>query len=252
MNIINTAAYKFVRLDSLLERQSTLKSFCIENELVGTILISEEGINICLAGTEQNIAKFESYLKAQPAFSDIWFKHSPSDFMPFHKIKVRIKKEIITFRHENIRPGDYTVKHLDATEFKKWLDEGREMVVLDTRNDYEVEEGTFVNAVNPNIRRFTDLTTAVEHQLGDKKDVPMVMFCTGGVRCEKAGPAVEALGFKEVYQLNGGILAYFEECGGAHYEGNCFVFDDRVLVDPNLQHVKTATKKHYKERLNGA
>ena len=148
---------------------------------------------------------------------------------------VRMKKEIISFGMESIRPANYTSPKLPAAELKRWLDEGRPVTLLDTRNDYEVQLGTFKGAIIPNINTFREFPAAVRKLPEELKDQPVVMFCTGGIRCEKAGPFMEQEGYKNIYQLDGGILKYFEECGGDHYDGECFVFDQRVGVDPGLR-----------------
>ena len=133
-----------------------------------------------------------------------------------------------------MRPADYTSPKIAAKELKRWLDEGRPVTLLDTRNDYEVKLGTFKGAIDPDIKTFRGFPDAVRKLPEELKDQPVVMFCTGGIRCEKAGPFMEMEGFKHIYQLDGGILKYFEECGGDHYDGDCFVFDQRVGVDPAL------------------
>jgi RluA family pseudouridine synthase len=147
---------------------------------------------------------------------------------------VRLKKEIIAFGVEGIDPGRRTSPKLSAAQLKRWLDEGRPVTLLDTRNDYEVRLGTFRNALPIGIDHFREFPAAVSRLAPELKEQPIVMFCTGGIRCEKAGPFMEREGFKSVYQLDGGILKYFEECGGAHYDGECFVFDQRVGLDPGL------------------
>jgi RluA family pseudouridine synthase len=147
---------------------------------------------------------------------------------------VRLKKEIIAFGVEAVRPADYTSPKIAPNELKRWLDEGRPVTLLDTRNDYEVRLGTFKGAIDPHIKTFRSFPEAVRKLPPALKEQPVVMFCTGGIRCEKAGPFMEMEGFKDIYQLDGGILKYFEECGGAHYDGDCFVFDQRVGVDPAL------------------
>jgi UPF0176 protein len=162
-------------------------------------------------------------------------KGSESTHQPFNRMLVRIKKEIIAFGVEGIDPATRTSPKLPATTLKQWLDEGREIVLLDTRNDYEVKLGTFKNAIPIGVDTFRSFPDAVGRLPDGMKDRPVVMFCTGGIRCEKAGPFMEREGFKQVYQLEGGILKYFEDCGAAHYEGECFVFDQRVGVDPALR-----------------
>ena len=148
---------------------------------------------------------------------------------------VRIKKEIIAFGVDGINPARRTSPKLPAAMLKQWLDEGRKVTLLDTRNDYEIKLGTFRGALPAGIDHFRDFPQAVAQLPESLKDEPVVMFCTGGIRCEKAGPYMESQGFRNIHQLDGGILKYFEECGGAHYDGECFVFDQRVGVDPALR-----------------
>jgi UPF0176 protein len=162
-------------------------------------------------------------------------KVSISADQPFNRMLVRIKKEIIAFGVEGINPAQRTSPKLTAATLKQWLDEGRPLTLLDTRNDYEIKLGTFKNALPIGVDHFRDFPSAVRKLPPALKDQPIVMFCTGGIRCEKAGPFMEMEGFKNIFQLDGGILKYFEECGGAHYDGECFVFDQRVGLDPSLQ-----------------
>ena len=136
---------------------------------------------------------------------------------------------------DEIQPVENTSPKIEPEQLKQWLDEGREVVLLDVRNDYEVEVGTFVDAVPIGVDSFRTFPDAVDTLPAEMKEKPIVMFCTGGIRCEKAGPLMEGKGFGQIYQLNGGILKYFEDCGGEHYDGDCFVFDKRVAVDPELQ-----------------
>jgi RluA family pseudouridine synthase len=166
---------------------------------------------------------------------------SETEHQPFTKMLVRIKREIIAFGVEGINPAQRTSPKLAARDLKQWLDEGRPVTLLDTRNDYEVKLGTFQNALPIGIEHFRDFPAAVRKLPPAMKEQPIVMFCTGGIRCEKAGPFMEREGFKNIFQLDGGILKYFEECGGAHYDGECFVFDQRVGVDPGL-HETNATQ----------
>ncbi len=232
MQILNIAGYKFITLDNLSELRISLLNQCDELMLKGTILLSPEGINITLAGKLADIIAFKAYLTAHASFSDMTFRESDSATQPFKRLKVKLKKEIITLRRPEICPETQRVPAISPQQFKQWLDQGRELTILDTRNDYEVELGTFVGATTLNIQDFCEFPQAVENLPADK---PVVMFCTGGVRCEKAGVHLLNKGFSEVYQLNGGILNYFAMEGGAHYEGACFVFDERIALDPNLQ-----------------
>ncbi len=231
---INIAAYKFVELEDLPERKSSLLPFCKSLDLKGTILLSTEGINMFLAGSRNSIDQFLNHLRQSPEFADLPVKESLSDHQPFSRMLVRLKKEIISMGVETIRPLQKTSPKISATQLKQWLDDGKDLTLLDVRNDYEVEVGTFTDAVPVGIDHFRKFPEATKQLPSEMKSKPVVMFCTGGIRCEKAGPLMEQEGFDEVYQLDGGILKYFEECGGDHYDGDCFVFDKRVAVDPNL------------------
>ncbi|QDV24562.1 sulfurtransferase [Aureliella helgolandensis] len=233
--ILNIAAYKFVQLDNLQQRRETLKALCDNLGLRGTILLSPEGINLFLAGGPNEVEQFLGTLRSDPAFANLETKDSYSTTQPFRRMLVRLKKEIIAFGIDGIAPEERTSPKLPAQELRKWLDEGRPVRLLDVRNDYEFELGTFAGAEQLDIEHFREFPKAIEKLPEDAKQVPLVMFCTGGIRCEKAGPLMERAGFQEVYQLDGGILKYFEECGDAHYNGSCFVFDGRVALDPQLQ-----------------
>lgn len=232
MQILNIAGYKFITLENLPELRIVLLNKCKELSLKGTILLSPEGINISLAGELANISAFKTYLWADSNFNDITFRESYSTMPPFKRLKVKLKKEIITLRRPEICPEIERAPAISPQQFKQWLDEGRKLTILDTRNTYEVEFGTFEGATKLNIEDFCEFPKAVENLDADK---PVVMFCTGGVRCEKAGIHLLNKGFSEVYQLDGGILNYFALMGGAHYDGACFVFDERVALKPDLQ-----------------
>lgn len=234
-NFINIAAYKFVKLDRLADRKAHLLPFCKSRGLKGTILLSKEGINLFLAGEREPIEQFLAELRSQPEFCDLTVKESVSDHQPFSRMLVRLKKEIISMGVDSIQPAETTSPKISAHQLKEWLDEGRDITLLDTRNDYEVEIGTFENATPIGIDHFRRFPAAVSKLPQSMREKPVVMFCTGGIRCEKAGPLMEQNGFDQVFQLDGGILKYFEECGGEHYQGDCFVFDKRVAVDPDLK-----------------
>lgn len=238
--VTNLAAYRFVQLTGLKVLREELLSLCKEAGLRGTILLSVEGINLFVAGSAEGIDRLLARLRVIPGLEDFEGKGSVSDDQPFRRMLVRIKKEIISFGVEGVEPGRRTSPKLAAKELKQWLDEGRKITLLDTRNDYEVKLGTFKGAVVPEIRTFREFPNAVRELPEEMKEETVVMFCTGGIRCEKAGPFMEMEGFKNIYQLDGGILKYFEECGGDHYEGECFVFDQRVGVDPALRETDTA------------
>lgn len=241
--IVNISTYRFVHLDNLSSLQAKLKSVCDELGLRGTILLSPEGINLFVAGSRSAIDNFLDQLRAMAPFAGMEAKESISDEQPFSRMLVRLKKEIIAFGVDGIDPASRPSPKLSPTQLKQWLDEGRDVVLLDTRNDYEVEIGTFSNALPIGVDHFRDFPEAVERLDPSLKKKPLVMFCTGGIRCEKAGPFMEQQGFEQVYQLDGGILKYFELVGGDHWDGECFVFDKRVALDPHLE--ETATTQCY-------
>ena len=199
------------------ELREDLLALCKGAGLKGTILLSVEGVNLFVAGSAEAVSKLMARLRAIAGLEDFEGKVSESEDQPFRRMLVRIKKEIISFGVEGVEPGKRTSPKLSAKELKRWLDEGRQITLLDTRNDYEVKLGTFKGAVVPDIRTFREFPKAVRELPESMKDETVVMFCTGGIRCEKAGPFMEMEGFKNIYQLDGGILKYFEECGGDHY-----------------------------------
>lgn len=233
--ITNIAAYQFAELTDVKSLKAELTGLCRGWGLKGTILLSEEGINLFLAGTAEAVEQLLARLKRVPGLEKLQAKVSLSEHQPFSRMLVKLKKEIIAFGVPGIQPAHYTSKKLPASQLKQWLDEGKPMTLLDTRNDYEVKIGTFKNAQTLGLDHFRNFPQAVERLPAELKDQPIVMFCTGGIRCEKAGPYMEKEGFKNIFQLEGGILKYFEECGSAHYDGECFVFDQRVGVDPALR-----------------
>lgn len=239
-SFLNIAAYKFVRLDDLKPLRDRLLASCRGWGLKGTILLSPEGINLFVAGDRESVESLVSLLRSLPGLEDLTPKFSESADQPFTRMLVRIKKEIIAFGVEGINPAERTSPKLAPATLKDWLDEGRPVNLLDTRNDYEVKLGTFRGAHTLDIAHFRQFPEAVKTLPAAWKDQPVVMFCTGGIRCEKAGPLMEREGFRSVFQLDGGILKYFEECGGAHYDGECFVFDQRVGVDPALRETESA------------
>jgi len=235
MSVLNIAAYKFAELTELPGLRARLKAECLSLELKGSILLSPEGINLFIAGESAAVESLLETLRSIPGLETLEVKRSESEEQPFNRMLVKLKEEIIAFGVEGINPARHTAPKISAKELKQWLDEGREFTLLDTRNTYEVKLGTFAGAVTLPIRHFRKFPEAVKQLPEEMKEVPVVSFCTGGIRCEKASPLLEREGFREVYQLEGGILKYFEECGGAHWEGECFVFDKRVGVDPALQ-----------------
>ncbi len=237
--VLNIAAYKFATLTELQPRREGLLAFCRELELMGTILLSPEGINLFVSGSRGAIASLLERLTSDPEIGELEVKESFSDHQPFNRMLVRLKKEIIAFGIDGIDPlGDPTPR-VGAQELKQWLDEGRTVRLLDVRNDYEFRLGTFENAVPIGLDHFRNFPSAVELLPAEWKREPVVTFCTGGIRCEKAGPFLEQAGFENVYQLDGGILKYFEECGQDHYRGDCFVFDKRTALDSELRETAT-------------
>lgn len=233
--IVNIAAYKFFRWDDLEPRRDELKSLCKQLALRGTILISGEGVNLFLAGSRESIDFFLTRIRGIPELVDIPVKESLTDYQPFNRMLVRIKREIIPVGAEGVQPIPDASPKISPEVLKQWLDEKRPIALLDTRNDYEVELGTFENAIDLNIKNFREFPKATASIPDEIKTQPVVMFCTGGIRCEKIGPYMKGLGFAEIYQLDGGILKYFEKCQQAHYTGDCFVFDQRVAVAPSLE-----------------
>ncbi|MFM7540563.1 MAG: pseudouridine synthase [Planctomycetota bacterium] len=234
MMVTNISCYQFAALDGLKPLRERLTALCKEWGLKGTILLSTEGINLFVAGAADEIGKLLDLLRQVPGLEGLAPKVSESREQPFSRMLVKIKKEIIAFGVEGIDPAGNPAPRLPAWELKRWLDEGRPVVLLDTRNDYEVELGSFKGALPIGVRHFRDFPAAVAALPAHLKERPIVSFCTGGIRCEKAAPYLIREGFREVYQLDGGILKYFEECGGAHYSGECFVFDKRVGLAAEL------------------
>jgi len=250
--MINIAAYKFTALSDLKPRRELLLKACRAWELRGTILLSPEGINLFVSGTPDNTDRLLAELRSWPGLEDLQVKISEGASQPFHRMLVKIKKEIIAFGIEGIDPVRAPAPRIAPVELKRWLDEGRPVLLLDTRNDYEVKLGTFRNARELGIRHFRDFPAAVQALPEYLKSQPIVTFCTGGIRCEKAAPFLQHAGFQNVLQLDGGILKYFEDCGEAHYVGECFVFDQRVGLDPSLRETETAQCHHCQMPLTAA
>jgi UPF0176 protein len=236
--IINISTYKFAPLDDLPALKSTLLNAATTLQLKGTVLLAHEGINVFVAGHAADIDSFVAVLRAVRGLEDLAPKKSESAVQPFGRMRVKIKKEIIAFGDSGIDPARNPAPKLAPRTLKQWLDDGKPILLLDTRNDYEVELGTFRGAISAGIRRFRDFPAEVRQLPPEAKHQPVVMFCTGGIRCEKAGPFMQREGYRHVYQLDGGILKYFEDCGGAHFEGECFVFDERGGVDAALQETR--------------
>jgi len=236
---LNIAGYKFVVLDDRDALRQPLKAQCDELGLKGTILISHEGINIFVAGPEQSIVAFRAYLSKDERFADIDFKESYSEHQPFNRMNVRLKNEIISVGLPNFDRVESMDGRILPKELHEKLLNGDEVVLLDTRNTYETRLGTFHNAIELDIDTFRAFPQAVSELEESLKDKEIVMFCTGGVRCEKASVIMKDAGFANIKQLEGGILGYFEHVGGDYWDGECFVFDKRVALLPDLTETGT-------------
>ena len=235
------AFYRFVALTELDGHRHYFKDLCLRLGMKGTILLSLEGINSTVVGTPQAIDEFQEVLAKHPIWKGLEFKESYCYKVPFTRMLVKLKKEIIPIGDLEIKPSEWTAPRLSPLELKRWLDEGREITLVDTRNQYEIDHGTFENALNLGLDHFREIPAKLEALPDDVKARPMVMFCTGGIRCEKASVVAYQKGIKDVFQLDGGILKYFEQCGDSHYKGDCFVFDYRIAIDPQLQPVDLKT-----------
>lgn len=233
--VANIAGYRFVDLPDRDALREPFRAICKKAGLKGTILLSFEGINFFLAGTQSSVDQYLEFLEEDSRFSQMRLKYSFTEYQPFNRMNVRLKKEIISLGLDHVKPAQRTGEEITPTEFKQWMDEGREVAIIDTRNDYEIRLGTFDNALDLNLKSFRAFPKAIQSLPESMKDTPVVMFCTGGIRCEKASVVMMDAGFSNVKQLKGGILGYFEEVGGDHWDGDCFVFDHRVALSSELE-----------------
>ncbi len=232
----NLAFYKFVAIDDTETLRQRFETLLHNLPLGGTVLIAPEGVNVFLAGPITDIQSVIDWYNQDLRFVGADFKLSYSETVPFRRKLVKIKSEIIAFGIDNIDPTHFTGEYVTPATLQEWLDSGEEVLMLDTRNDYEIDLGTFANAVKPPIKTFREFPDWIEKSGIAKKHPKIVTFCTGGIRCEKATAHMRQQGFENVYQLQGGILKYFEDIGpDKNYEGDCFVFDYRVAVDANLK-----------------
>jgi UPF0176 protein len=237
--ILNISCYKFVALPDAQDLRQPCLNNALARQLKGTILIAEEGINFFLAGSADDVRGFVDWLRSDARFADLAPKESWSATQPFRKMLVKVKNEIIRMNHPSIRPAEGRAPAVTPETAKRWLDqghddEGRPVVTLDTRNQFEVDAGTFKDTINWGITKFTEFPDAAQAHLDELQDKTVISFCTGGIRCEKAAIYMRNAGLPHVYQLEGGILKYFEEVGNDHYDGGCFVFDERRAVGADL------------------
>jgi UPF0176 protein len=238
-SVLNVSAYRFVALDDPPALRLALARQAAALGLVGTILLAREGINLFLAGPPDAVRALLLQLRTDPRFAGLQARESWSAEPPFRKLRVKVKREIIRMNQPAIQPETGRAPAVDSLTVKRWLDqghddEGRPVVTLDTRNAFEVEHGTFANAIDWRLAKFSEFPGALQAHRGELEGKTVVSFCTGGIRCEKAAILMHDAGLDHVWQLDGGILRYFEETGGAHFRGNCFVFDEREALDPDL------------------
>lgn len=244
MNIVNLAGYYFVELNKFREWRAPILERCIQLKLKGSILLAPEGINLFVAGTEDNCKVFLLFLQKDPLFEGILTplkcQISYSNTQPFNRMLVKLKKEIIAMHTPTIQPSKQArAPAINSSTLVRWLnqgkdDSGKEIVLLDTRNAFEVDLGTFNNAIDWRLKKFSDFPKALNTHKEKLQGKTIVTFCTGGIRCEKAALLMQNSGMTDVYQLDGGILQYFAKQGGKHYRGDCFVFDYRTALTKNL------------------
>lgn len=228
---IVSAFYKFVELENFSELRLPILKLMGKYQLLGTVLLASEGINGSVSGLLNNVTAFHNWLLEDSRFADMEVKLDASDIIPFEKAKVKLKKEIVTMGIDNIDSINNTGTMLSPEAWNELIKDP-EVCVIDTRNNYEFSIGTFKNAINPETESFREFPSWVETHLMDKKDKKIAMFCTGGIRCEKSTAWMKQVGFREVYQLHGGILNYFKQMPTTNslWEGDCFVFDNRITV----------------------
>jgi UPF0176 protein len=238
--VLNVSAYRFVPLPDAADLRGPLLARAVALGLKGTILLAEEGINLFLAGSPDAVRAFLAELRSDPRLADLQAKESWSESVPFKRMLVKKKREIIRMNHPAIRPVAGRAPAIEARTLARWLDQGHDdagqpVVLLDTRNAFEVAQGTFEGALDWQLAKFSEFPEALREHAGELRDATVVSFCTGGIRCEKAALVMQEAGLANVWQLEGGILKYFEEVGGKHFRGECFVFDERELLDPELK-----------------
>ena len=235
LEFLNVAGYKFEPLENLDSLIPEFQNRCDELGLKGSVYLSPKGINFSIAGTEKNINTYIEFMEEDSRFRDIPLKKTFSETQPFRRMKVRLKKEIISLGRDDINPRELTGDYISPRELFEMYETKEDVIVLDTRNEYETRVGLFENAVDLQLDTFRDFPSAIETLPEEYKDKQIVMYCTGGIRCEKASAVMMKAGFSDVKQLEGGVLDYFKETGGAYWNGDCFVFDERVALDKELK-----------------
>lgn len=233
--ILNLSAYRFVDLDRLEDRRAHLDAAGRELGIRGTVLLAPEGINLFVSAPEPQALAFLRILDEDPALAGLEPRRTRSEAIAFDRWRVRVKREIITLRQPWVRPQDRRAATIAPATLARWLDQGRdddgrEVVMVDTRNAFEVEAGSFHGAIDPGLRSFSEFPAAIEPLREELDGKRVVAFCTGGIRCEKAVLWMENAGFRDTVQLDGGVLGYFEAVGERHWDGGLFVFDKRETV----------------------
>ena len=228
--------YKFVKINNPKKLRKSLLDLLLNEDVVGTFLIAKEGINATVSGSYISLKKIMKFLDKQKGFNDIEYKHSCSIKRVFKRLKIKVKDEIVALGKKEIDPSKTTRNYIEPRNWNKLIADP-DVLLIDTRNTYEIKIGTFLGAENPNIKNFRDFPNFVKKKLNSKKNQKIAMFCTGGIRCEKASSYLLEKGFKDVYQLKGGILKYLEQNTkkNSRFKGECFVFDERVSVNKKLK-----------------
>ena len=234
--LLVAAFYKFVQLTDLASLQDQIESCCRKNNVLGIVLLAQEGINSTIAGSREGVVKVLEFIRQDPRFTDLEWKESFANKQPFRKLRVRLKKEIVTMGIPEIDPSQLVGTYVKPADWNALIRDP-DVIVIDARNNYETEIGTFTGAVNPDLDSFSQLPSWLEEKIDAGEQPRVAMFCTGGIRCEKSTAFLKQAGVKEVYHLQGGILKYLEEVpeDESLWEGECFVFDQRVAVGHGLE-----------------
>ena len=257
--ITNIAGYQFSIIDDVAKIFEDTQEICSKTHIKGNIFISPEGINLGLASTQSDIEYFLQKLNSVCGLNNLLLNTTYSDYIPFKRLLIKVRDELVPTKPlpndhpsssatkpllKNIDISEKNAQYISNDELKKWLDSGKEITLLDMRNEFEVDLGSFKNATHLEIRNFRDIIQ-LESKINEiPKDKPLVTFCTGGIRCEKGANILANNGFDQVFQLEGGIIKYIEKYKDQHWRGECFVFDDRVCLDANLQPSDTKICRH--------